>query len=220
MKIEIWSDVVCPWCYVGKRRFEAALHRFEHRDEVEVVWRAFELDPTAPPERQHDYAGHLASKYGVSRGRAQDMISRMTATGADVGVEFRFDIARPGNTFDAHRLVHLAGLRGRQDAVVERLFAATFEEGRRVGDRATLADVGVEAGLDGDEVRDVLDSGAYADEVRADERQARAFGITAVPFFVIDRAYAVAGAQAPEALVQVLDESWAATQTPVVSGPS
>ena len=216
MKIEIWSDVVCPWCYVGKRRFEAALEEFTHRADVEVVWRAFELDPSAPVRRDADYPNHLASKYRVSLDEAQAMIDRMTATAATEGLPFRFDIARPGNTFDAHRVVAFAAERGVQDAVVERLFRGTFVEGEPIGDRDTLGRLAADAGLDAGEVRAMLESDAYRDEVRADERQAGAFGITAVPFFVVDRAYGVAGAQAADVLLDVLEQAWAATHEPVL----
>ena len=216
VKVEIWSDVVCPWCYVGKRRFEAARRDFDHRDEVEVAWRAFELDPSAPPRRDRDYAGHLAAKYGVSVAEGQAMIDRMTATAAGAGLTFRFDVAQPGNTFDAHRLTHLARARGVEDAVVERLFAATFVEGEPIGDRDTLVRLAAEAGLDVAEAASALDSGAYAEEVRADERQAAALGITAVPFFVVDRTYGVSGAQSPEVLRGVLERAWADTRRPLV----
>jgi len=188
MKVEIWSDVVCPWCYVGKRRFESALGRFEHRDQVEVVWRAFELDPSAPPEREGAYAERLATKYRVDATEARAMIDRMVSTGAADGLELRFDRARPGNTFDAHRLLHLALDRGVQGALKERLLAATFTEGAPIGDADTLAGVAGLAGLDPDEARAVLDGDAYAAEVRADERRAATLGISAVPFFVVDGA--------------------------------
>ena len=209
MRVEIWSDVVCPWCYVGKRRFETALSEFEHRDDVEVVWRSFELDPSAPARREGEYAERLASKYGVSVAESQAMIDRMTATAAGVGLAFRFDIARPGNTLDAHRLSHLAADRGVQGPVVERLFRATFAEGEAIGDRSVLVRLAEEAGLDADEVGSVLGSDAYVEEVRADERQAAALGISAVPFFVVDRTYGVAGAQPPEVLRSVLERAWA-----------
>jgi predicted DsbA family dithiol-disulfide isomerase len=216
VKVEIWSDVVCPWCYIGKRRFEAALSRFEHRDEVEVVWRAFELDPRAPAQRDRDYAGHLAAKYGVSVGQGQAMIDRMTATAAEEGLSFRFDIARPGNTFHAHRLTHLAADGGLQDAMVERLFAATFAEGEPIGDPEALVRLAAHAGLDPDEARAVLASDAYADDVRAEEREAAALGIRAVPFFVIDRTYGVSGAQQPEVLLEVLEKAWAESRPPAL----
>ncbi len=208
MRVEIWSDVVCPWCYIGKRRFESALARFEHRDEVEVVWRAFELDPAGPIEREGAYTDRLASKYGVLLSEAEAMVERMTRTGDDEGVDMRFDLARPGNTFDAHRLIHLGLERGVQDAVKERLLAATFTEGRPIGRADTLVELAVEAGLVEDEAREVLSGDRFAAEVRADEQLARSLGITAVPFFVVDRAYGVPGAQNPDVLLDVLRQAW------------
>ena len=208
MKVEIWSDVVCPWCYVGKRRFEAALAELPQAAEVDVVWRSYELDPAAPAERAGSYVDHLARKYGTGRDKAQAMIDQMTAVTAEAGLDFRFDIARPGNTFDAHRLLHLAADRGVQGALKERLLRATFTEGAPIADHGTLARLAVEVGLDDDEVRAVLATGRYADEVRADEAQARAFGITGVPFFVVDRTYGVSGAQPSDVLLQLLDRAW------------
>ena len=209
MKVEIWSDVVCPWCAIGKRRFEKALAQFVHRDEVEVSYHSFELDPSAPREREGEVAEHLASKYGVSREEADAMHRRMTETAAADGWDFHFERARGGNTFDAHRLLHLAAERGVQIAVKERLFRAYLEDGERIGDPETLVRLGAEAGLDADEARAVLASDRYADEVRADERQAQAYGITGVPFFVVDRKYGVSGAQPPQALLEVLETAWA-----------
>ncbi len=208
MKVEIWSDVVCPWCYIGKRRFEQALAGFPHRDEVEVVWRAFELDSTAPAERTGGYAENLAAKYGVPLEQAQSMIVNMTAAAAQDGLDFHFETARPGNTFDAHRLLHLAGERGVQDAVKERLLRATFTEGEPIGDPATLTRLAVETGLDAGEVEDVLSSDRFAAQVRADEQQARDYGIQAVPYFVLDGALGVAGAQPPDVLRSLLDRGW------------
>ncbi|MEA2972328.1 MAG: hypothetical protein QOG82_786 [Actinomycetota bacterium] len=219
MRVEIWSDVVCPWCYIGKRHFESALERFEHADEVEVVWRAFELDPAAPVEREGAYIDRLSSKYRIPVAEAEEMVERMTRVGDDAGVDIRFDLARPGNTFDAHRLLHLGLERGVQDAVKERLMAATFTEGRPTGRADTLVDVAVEAGLDADEVRAVLGGDRYADEVRADEALARSFGISAVPFFVIDRKYAVPGAQHPDTLLDVLRQVWAESNPVLVPAP-
>ena len=209
MKVEIWSDVVCPWCYIGKRRFEQALAGFPHRDEVEVVWRAFELDPSAPAERTGGYAENLAAKYGVPLAQAQQMIDTMTSTAAQDGLDLRFDTARPGSTFDAHRLLHLAGERGVQDAVKERLLRATFTEGEPIGDAETLVRLVAGAGVDADEAREVLGSDRYAAEVRGEEQQARAYGISGVPFFVVDGRYGVSGAQPAEALGQVLAQAWA-----------
>ena len=208
MKVEIWSDVVCPWCAIGRARFEKALEDFEHRDEVELRWRSFELDPTAPREREGSPAQHLADKYGVTPEQAQDMHDQMTATAAQDGLDFHFQRARSGNTLDAHRLIHLGADRGVQDAVKERFLRAYFTEGERIGDPETLVRLGAEAGLDADEARAVLASGRYTAEVRADEHRAQAYGITGVPFYVIDERYGVSGAQPPEALLEVLETAW------------
>ena len=209
MHVEIWSDIACPWCYVGKRRFEAALAAFEHRDEVRVTWRSFELDPSAPREREGVGAAHLARKYGTSREQALAMHQRMTATAAEDGLDFRFDLARGGNTFDAHRLVHLAEAHGVQDAMKERLMRAYLTEGELMSDAATLERLAVEVGVPADAVRQMLATDRYAAEVRDDERTATSLGITAVPFFVIDRRIGAAGAQPPEVLGELLRRGWA-----------
>ncbi|MGH2858170.1 MAG: DsbA family oxidoreductase [Solirubrobacteraceae bacterium] len=211
MQVEIWSDIACPWCYVGKRRFEAALAQFEHRDDVQVTWRSFELDPGAPAERGGERAEHLARKYGMSVQRAKEMEAQMTATAAGDGLEFRFDIARGGNTFDGHRLVHLAAEHGLGDEMKERLLRAYFTEGELISDRERLVALAAEVGLDRDEVAAMLTGDARADEVREDERTAGELGISAVPTFVIDRALGASGAHPPEALLELLRRGWAAT---------
>ncbi len=210
LKVEVWSDVVCPWCYIGKRRFEAALARFAHRDEVELVWRSFELDTSAPPSAagQGTYAERLASKYHCPVTEAQTMIDNMTATAANEGLDFRFDLARPGNTFDAHRLLHLAREHGRQDALKERRDRATFTEGCPTSDHSALRAICTQVGLPEAEVNAVLTSDRYSDAVRADEAQARAYGISGVPFFVIDGRYGISGAQPADAVLQTLDKAW------------
>lgn len=208
MDVEIWSDIACPWCYIGKRRFEAALEQFEHRDDVHVTWRSFELDPSAPPEREGDRAARLAEKYGMSIEQARSAEQQMTATAAGEGLDFRFDIARSGATFDAHRVVHLAGTHGLQDQMKERLLRAYFTEGELMSDSDTLVRLAVEVGLDEDEVRAALASGRYADEVRGDERTAGEFGISAVPTFVVDRSIGASGAHPPEALLELLRKGW------------
>jgi predicted DsbA family dithiol-disulfide isomerase len=207
--VEIWSDVVCPWCYIGKRRFEQALEKFEHRDEVKVIWRAFELDPGAPARREGDYAARIASKNGITREEAEHNIERMTRVAESDGLDFHFDRSQPGNTFDAHRLLHYAAERGRQDELKERLLRATFTEGEPIGDRDTLLRLAVDIGLDADDVRAVLDGDAYSAEVRADEQRANVIGITGVPFFVMDARYGVSGAQSPDVLLDVLERTWA-----------
>jgi predicted DsbA family dithiol-disulfide isomerase len=208
VNVEIWSDIACPWCYVGKRRFEAALERFEHRDDVTVTWRSFELDPGAPAERPGERAAHLASKYGVSLERAREMERHMAEVAAQDGLEFRFDLARSGSTFDAHRLVHLAAAHGLQDAMKDRLLAAYQCEGELMSDHATLQRLATEVGLDAAEVADTLASDRFADAVRDDERTAAELGIHAVPFFVIDRAIGVSGAHPADALLRMLDTAW------------
>ena len=219
MHVEIWSDIACPWCYVGKRRFEAALAAFEHRDDVRVTWRSFELDPSAPAEREGDGAAHLARKYGTSREQALAMHERMTATAAEDGLDFRFDLARGGNTFDAHRLVHLAEAHGVQDAMKERLMRAYLTEGELMSDHATLERLATEVGLPAEEVRDMLATDRFAADVRDDEQTATSFGITAVPFFVVDRRIGAAGAQPPEVLGELLRRAWADRPAiPVVAG--
>ena len=208
MKVEIWSDVVCPWCAIGKRRFERALSQFDHADEVEVVLRSFELDPEAPRSRDTDLVGHLAAKYGMSREQAEASQARLTEMAEIEGLEFHFDQAQPGNTFDAHRLLHLAAARGVQPALAEQLFTGYFRDGEAIGQPDVLARLAHRAGLDPTEVDDVLASDAYTAEVRADEEEARALGVSGVPFFVIDRRYGVAGAQAPDLILELLDKAW------------
>jgi predicted DsbA family dithiol-disulfide isomerase len=208
MRVDIWSDVVCPWCYVGKRRFEDALSRFEHASDVEVVWRAFELNPSAPVTYEGDNVDRLATKYGVSRAEAEAMNERVTRIADDEGLAFRLDIARPGNTFDAHRLLHLAADRDAQDALKEELLAAYQTRGEAIGDRDVLVRAAVAVGIDETEARDVLENDGYADEVRADESAAQEIGITGVPFFVFDGRYAVSGAQPSDVLLQLLQRTW------------
>src|ERR1700704_4187456 len=208
MNIEIWSDVVCPWCYIGKRRFETALARFAHRDDVEVVWRSFELDPTAPRIRTEDNATRLAAKYGMSREQALANHTRLTQLAVAEGLEFDFEKSRSGNTLDAHRLLHLARERGVQDDVKERLFRAYFTEGEAIGDPETLVRLVSEAGIPAADAQALLNSDAYAEAVRAEESEARELGVNGVPFFVVDRRYGVSGAQPPDVLLQTLERAW------------
>jgi predicted DsbA family dithiol-disulfide isomerase len=210
VKVEIWSDVVCPWCYIGKRRFESALARFPHADHVEVEWKSFELDPAAP--RTHELTGthaeQLAAKFGRPMAEIEQMLDRVTAMAAGEGLDFRFDLNRGGNSFDAHRLLHLAKAHGRQDQLKERLDRGTFTEGLGVSDHEELTALAVEVGLDEAEVRAVLKSDRFADDVRADQAQAREYGINGVPFFVIDGRYGVSGAQPADLFLQGLTQAW------------
>jgi predicted DsbA family dithiol-disulfide isomerase len=212
VKVEIWSDVACPWCYIGKRRFDVALARFDHRDAVEVRYRSFELDPAAPAFRELAYLDHLMAKYRIPMAEADAMIDRMIEAGAQNGVVLRFDKAKPGNTFDAHRLLHLAAQRGVQGQLADKLFRATFTKGAAIADHDVLVDVAAGAGLHAEEARRVLASDAYASDVRADEQRAADLGITSVPFYVMG-GLGVVGAQPPEILLQVLDDAWEEAQS-------
>jgi predicted DsbA family dithiol-disulfide isomerase len=208
--VDIWSDIACPWCYIGKRRFEAALAEFEHRDEVRVNWRSFELDPDAPHEQQGDRAARLAEKYGMTIEQAHEAGRQITDVAAGEGLDFRFDIARSGNTFDGHRVMHLAAEHGLQDAMKERLLRAYFTEGELVSDHDTLVRLAVEVGLPADDVRELLAGERYAEEVRGDELLAGQLGIRAVPTFVVDRRLGTSGAQDPGALLDLLRRGWEA----------
>ena len=214
MEVEIWSDIACPWCYVGKRRFESALAQFEHADEVRVTWRSFELDPTAPREREGDLAARLAEKYGMTLEQAQASQRQLTEVAAGEGLDFHFDIARSGLTFDGHRVIHLAAEHGLQNAMKERLMRAYFGEGELVGDGETLVRLATEVGLPEPEVRATVASDRYADAVREDELAAQRLGISAVPTFVVNRALGASGAHPPEQLLDLLRQGWA-RQAPV-----
>lgn len=210
LRIDIWSDIACPWCHVGKRRLEAALARFAHRDAVEIVWRAFELDPSAPRviDLSVSYAQRLARKYGSSLQQAEAMIARMTEVARADGLDFHFERVKPGNTFDAHRVLHLALERGRQDAVKERFLRGYLSEGEPIGEPEVLVRLGGEAGLDEEEVRATLAGDAYAAEVRAEESDARELGIGGVPFFVLSGRYAISGAQPADLFLRALHQAW------------
>jgi predicted DsbA family dithiol-disulfide isomerase len=206
--VEVWSDVVCPWCYVGKRNLERALADFAHADAVQVEWKAYELDPEAPLRRPGNYVERIASKYRLSVSEARARMVRIISIGADAGIDFRFDDAQPGNTFDAHRLLHLAASLGVQNELKERLFAATFTEGQPISDRDVLVKLARDVGIPEADARRVLDSREFADAVRNDEVEAMELGVQGVPFFVIDRRYGVSGAQPPDVLLGVLERAW------------
>ncbi|MFF3514613.1 DsbA family oxidoreductase [Streptomyces sp. NPDC002573] len=211
MRVEIWSDIACPWCYVGKARFEKALQAFPHRDEVEVVHRSFELDPHRAKDDVQPVLTMLSKKYGMSQAQAQAGEDNLGAQAAAEGLEYRTTGRDHGNTFDMHRLLHLAKERGRQDELIQILYRANFAEERSVfseGDER-LVELALEAGLDTEDVHRVLaDPTAYADDVRADEREAAELGANGVPFFVLDRKYGVSGAQPTELFAQALTQAW------------
>ena len=209
MLVEIWSDVICPWCYIGKRQFEHALEGFEHRDQVEVVYRAFQLDPSFPQGETMDVADMLAGKMGMPREQAVEMNRQMEERAAGAGLEYDLEGGQVGNTADAHRLVHLAAERGVQGDVMEALYKAHFTDRRSVFDRESLVKVTEEAGLDAATARETLASERFASEVDNDQREARELGATGVPFFVIDRRYGISGAQPAETFAQALERAWA-----------
>jgi predicted DsbA family dithiol-disulfide isomerase len=209
MQVEIWSDVVCPWCFIGKHRFESALARFAHRAEVQVTFRSFELDPTAPVLEHGSSAERLARKYGLSIDQARAAEERVELAAEREGLLIDHARLQRGNSFDAHRLIHLAADHDLQHEMNERLMVAYFSEGRPIGDTATLVELAVEVGLDPADARGVIDGDAYGQAVRADEAAASTLGISGVPFFVIDRAYGVSGAQNEDVFLQVLEAAWA-----------
>ncbi len=208
MKVEIWSDVACPWCYIGKRRIEGALAQFEHQDQVEILWRSYQLDPQAPRTSEKTMNEILANKYGMSPKQAAAANDRVSAIAAQDGLDYHMDQVQYGNTFDAHRLIHLAAAHGLQQEMEERFFKAYFTEGARLGDTETLVKLASEVGIDAEEARAVLASDRYADEVRADIQRARRLGVQGVPFFAIDEKYGVSGAQPAEVLKEVLEQAW------------
>jgi len=215
MKVEIWSDVVCPWCYIGKRNLEVALAGFEHANQVEIEWRSYELDPRTPLRVELSMDEVLARKYGMSAEEAVAANLRMTELAATVGLEYHLDKVQIGNTFDAHRLIHLAAGEGRGGAMKERLLRAYFTESRAISDPATLVQLAVEVGLDADQVTAVLEGDDFSDAVRADEERAMELGSTGVPFFVFDERLGVPGAQPPDVLLRLLDRAWATSQDAV-----
>ena len=214
MQIEIWSDVVCPWCYIGKRRFERALESFPHADEVDVVYRSFELDPSAPEVGTESIAESLGRKYGGGPDAGAEMIARTVEVAATEGLAFDYAHATHTKTVDAHRLLHLAlteGGRLLQHTLNEALLEAYFTRGESMGDHDVLRRVAVDAGLDPARVDEVLASDEFREAVEADVAQALALGAGGVPFFVVDRTYGVSGAQPTEVFTQVLDQAWAAS---------
>jgi predicted DsbA family dithiol-disulfide isomerase len=208
MEVEIWADIVCPWCYLGKRHFERALDSFDHRDKVQVVYRSFELDPAAPHGVTTPTVEVLAEKYRMSPDDARQAQRQMEQRASADGLTFRMDGLRTGNTRDAHRLLHLAKATDRQAELMERLQRAYFTEQDSIFDHDTLTRLAVEVGLDPAEVSAVLASDRYRDHVETDEAMARSLGATGVPLFVIDRRYGVSGAQPAETIAGVLERAW------------
>ena len=215
MRIDIWSDVACPWCYIGKRRLEKALEGFEHRDEVDLVWRSFQLDPGAPaqPDPSVSMAQALGRKYGGGEPAGQQMIDRMEAVAAEEGLLFRLSKAQRASTVDAHRVLHMALEKSAkvQDDLKEALLQAYFIDSENTADRDVLVRIAGEVGLDASEVQQMLDSNEHAAAVEADLDQAAEFGIGGVPFFVLDSKFAISGAQPVEVFNDALKRAWTAS---------
>ena len=207
MRVDIWSDVICPWCYVGKARFEKALSSFAHRGEVEVVYHSFELDPSYPKDSRETTFAMLGRKYGMSEVDARAAESRVAGLAEAEGLGFQPE--RPvGNTFDIHRVLHLGLAKGVQAQLLNAVNEAYFGQGRQVFDRDVITEIAAETGLDATVAGDVIDGDAYAEDVRGDELQARQLGVSGVPFFVFDMALGVSGAQPTEMFASALQQAW------------
>ncbi|MFM2396942.1 MAG: hypothetical protein RLZZ144_192 [Pseudomonadota bacterium] len=210
MQVEIWSDMICPWCYIGKRRFEMALANFAHRDQVNIIWRSFELDPNFPTHYSESLATLLITKYGVSPEQATTMNVRVSALAEELGLAYRLNLARPGNTLDAHRLLHFYASKNQADQAIEAIMHGYFSESLAIGDRESLIKLAPTFGVSEAEARTVLESDQFISEVRADEAQAAQLGISGVPAFYIDGKIAVSGAQSVAEFSQALEKAWAA----------
>jgi len=208
MKIEIWSDVACPWCFIGKRRFEAALAAFPHRESVDVVWRSYQLDPTLPEHYDGTELQYLSSRKGMPAGQVSQMFDHVAAQAKGEGLDYHFDKVVVANSFTAHRLIHLAAAHGQQDAAKERLLSDHFEHGKDIGSRGYLSALAGDLGLPADEVEQLFTTDKYSNEVRLDFQEARALGISGVPFFVIDRKFGLSGAQPTETFTAALNQAW------------
>ena len=208
MKIEIWSDVICPFCYIGKRRLEAALAQFPGTEKIEIEWKSFQLDPDLAVNKPQSPYQYLADRKGFSYEQSVAMHQNVTEMAAGEGLRYDFEHAIVANSFDAHRLSQLAKKYGRDNEVEESLFKAYFTEGKNIGDHAVLTAIGVAAGLDGTEIKNVLENGQYEAEVNSDIHEAQQIGVRGVPFFVFDRKYAISGAQPVEAFLETLTVSF------------
>lgn len=213
MTVEIWTDIVCPWCYIGKREFEKALSEFEHKEDVEVIWRSYELDPQAPKNKFANSYDMLAQKYGVSLEQSKQMHQNVSNRAKEVGLNYVMETIKPTNSFDAHRLLHLAKSAGLQDKAIEKLSSAYFTEGKLISNGATLVEIGVTIGLPAKDVEKILESNAFEADVREDEKEAKTLGITGVPFFAVNRKFGISGAQKSDYFLNALRQIW--NETPV-----
>lgn len=207
--VEIWSDIVCPWCYIGKREFEKALSQFSHKEDVEIIWKSFELDPNAPKEQSISSYEMLAKKYGVSKEKSIEMHQNVANRATQIGLTYNMDKIKLTNSFDGHRLLQFAKTFGKANQIKEKLCAAYFTEGKQISSLSTLVEIGVSEGLPADEITRMLESDAFETEVREDEKEARTLSITGVPFFVINRKYGISGGQTSQVFLENLNQIWA-----------
>lgn len=208
MKVDIWSDVMCPFCYIGKRHFEQAMQEFAHGDSIEVVWHSFQLDPDTKTQPGKDVYSYLAERKGQSLEWSRQAHKHVTDMAARAGLQYNFDKAVVANSFDAHRVLQLAKKHSKGDAMEEQLFKGYFTEGKNIADHDVLADMAVAVGIEKQVALDVLKSDAYSAEVQADIETAARIGINGVPFFVINNKYGVSGAQPASTFVQALNRAW------------
>lgn len=208
MNVEIWSDVMCPFCYIGKRKFEKALEQFPHKNDITVIWKSFQLDPTTVTDPSLNTIENLSQKKGWSKEQANETVAHVTNIAKQVGLDFHFEKAVVANSFDAHRLSHLAKKYGKQNELEEKLFAAYFTDGKNTADYNILLQIGIDIGLDVKEIGDVLKSDTYSNEVHLDIKQAQQIGVNGVPFFVLDNKYAISGAQEPDTFLQALKKAY------------
>ncbi|WP_294263185.1 DsbA family oxidoreductase [uncultured Chryseobacterium sp.] len=215
MKIEIWSDVMCPFCYIGKNNFEKALEQLPFKDEVEVEWKSFQLDPSLNPEETKSTVDYFREKKGFPEAQARQMISQVQQMGTGAGINFHFEKALITNTFSAHKILHLAKKYKKTNEMEEALFIAHFIEGKNVGDHKTLIDLAESLGIDSEETRQVLDTSTFDDEIKQDIQEARANGVSGVPFFILNGKYSVSGAQPAELFTSALQQTYDETMAPL-----
>ena len=208
MQVEIWSDVMCPFCYIGKRNFEAAFDQFANAKNIEVIWKSFQLDPSLPEKEVLDHEQYLVERKGFSKEQVKGMLNQVTQTARNAGLDYHFDKVITVNSFNAHRLIQAAKAKGLGDAAEEQLFKAYFTDGKDIADKATLTELGKAVGLTTQEVDDALTNDLYAAKVHQDIDEARQIGVSGVPFFVFDRRYAVSGAQPAEAFTQTIEKAF------------
>lgn len=208
MRIDVWSDILCPFCHLGRRHLQLALEQFEHADEVSVVWHSFQLDPDAPAQVDGSNVERLAEKYGMSLEEATTSQQELAADAAEVGLDYQWEKVVSGNSYDAHRLIHLARFQGIEEQVTDRIMRAWYSEGASIGDREVLVGLAVEAGLDEVAVRGVLESDSFGHEVRTDIAVAQQIGISSVPTFVLDQKFGVPGAQPVDVMLNAIRYAW------------